>query len=296
MRKISIILLWWSRTDEIEKMSIECLESVLNNTLYPEYDVIIVENKCLENPNCCPSKYLQNLKHPKVKVYPQTENLGFIRGNNVGIDLAGNNDVLLLNNDTLVPKGWLAPMMVSLNSHPDCALMMPVQIHRGSKEYMALEGNLDEIMKLMEGTIAKFAGRPQDKKMVSGNWLPLCATIMTRLAINKVGKIDEALGLGGFDDIDYSWRCLDEGLNLYLVGGSRIFHHYGQSFHFHEGLAEKWVDYGNYVKKKHGATQSGDNAMYRIKDKDEHWFRQNIHQLKPEDIIKFEEIYGKKDD
>jgi len=293
MRKISIILLWWARTQELEEMSQKCLESIIENTKYPEYEIIIIENQCLENVKCFPSEYLKSLKNPKISVHTQTENLGFIRGNNLGMRLAGDNDVLLINNDTLVPKGWLTPLVLTVNSQPNLAVCMPPQIHRGSHEYIDLQGDLDKVMEHMNATIENANGDPKATMMKNGNWLPLCCTIITRRAINKVGFLDEKLGLGGFDDIDYCWRCIDEGLELWLVGGSRVFHHYGQSFHFHAGLAEKWVDYGKYLIEKQDATQSTDNAIYRIKDKPEEWYRRCTHKIKPEDMLKFEALYGK---
>jgi len=288
MRKISIILLWWSRTPDLEKMAKECLLSILENTKYPAYEVIVIENKSMH-----PSKFLREFKHDKVRIFLQDTNLGFVKGNNLGFKLAGDNDVLLLNDDTLVPVGWLQPIITTLENNPDCGMAMPGQIHKGSKEYFEYEGNIPNILDYLAKIIFKNRLKDMSGKMQSGNWLPLCATAITRKALNEVGYLDEEFGLGGFEDVDYSWRCLDAGLSLYITSGSAIFHHYGQSFHYHEGLSEIWVEKGKYLLNKHNATQDTENNSYRIKDKSEDWFRNNLHKIKPEDIKKFEAIYGK---
>lgn len=272
-RMVSIILLWWSRTQELEKMAQDCLKSILENTIYPAYEIIIIENnptvlkKVKATDSVYPSKFLQELKHDKVRIFHQDENLGFIKGNNLGIKLAGDNDVLLLNDDTLVPVGWLSPLMETVNNHPDCAMAMPIQIHKGSKEYFEFSGDIPTIMDYLRNIIFKNKIKDLSSKMTYGNWLPLCATIITRKAINKVGYLDEEFGLGGFEDTDYSWRCIDAGLSLYLTSGSAIFHHYGQSFHYHEGLSEVWVDKGKYLMDKHNAKQDSQGNVFRYKDK-----------------------------
>ena len=263
---ISIIMLWWSHTEELEKLAQECLNSVLENTLYPNYEIIIIENKAK-----FPSKFLREFKHEKVRIYFQDENLGFIKGNNLGFDLAGKNDVLLLNNDTQVPVGWLTPIMLSLKNNPDCGMLMPVQIHKGSKEFFDADGNIPKILNEVADRIAKTKHIDKASPMINGNWLPLCATVITRRAIVEVGKLDEKFLLGGFEDTDYSWRCIDEGFKLYVTSGSAIFHHYGQSFHYHGGYSEVWVETGKYLMDKHNAKQDSQGNVYREKDKPINW-------------------------
>jgi GT2 family glycosyltransferase len=271
MRKVSIILLWWSRTPELETMSQECLSSILKNTAYPEYEVIIVENKSIH-----PSKFLREFQpktpeEERVKISIQDENLGFVKGNNLGIELAGANDVLMINNDILVPAGWLTPIVKIADDFDDCAMAMPTQIHKGSKEYLDLGCDIDKVLSLATDRIAKNKDVNKASKMQQGNWLPLCATLVTRKAIDKVGLLDENFKLGGFEDTDYSWRCLDAGFNLYVTSGSFIWHYYGQSFHYHQGYAEVWVETGKYLMQKHSAEQDSHGNVFRWKDKPEGW-------------------------
>lgn len=265
-RKMSIILLWWSHTKELEKMAQECLDSVLKNTLYPNYEIIIIENKAE-----FPSEFLRSFKHEKVTIHFQDENLGFIKGNNLGMDLAGDNDVLLLNNDTQVPVGWLAPIMLSLEKNPDCGMLMPIQIHKGSNEFFSADGDIPKILNLLAERIDRAKHIDKASPMINGNWLPLCATVITRKSINKTGKLDEKFLLGGFEDTDYSWRCLDAGFTLCVTSGSSIFHHYGQSFHYHGGYSEVWVETGKYLMEKHNAKQDSKGNVYRECDKPEGW-------------------------
>jgi len=248
MRKVSIILLWWTRTPEIEALSIKCLHSILRNTVYPEYEIIIVRNKCDE----CEGSFLNDFQHEKVKIIFNPDNKGFVKGNNQGFDLAGRRDVLLLNNDTEVAKGWLTPLMLGLEKYPDAGMVMSTQIHRGSKEYEEFDKDIEKIIEWASGKTndANIFGHTYHK-MIGGNWFPLCVTLIKRELIDAIGYLDEEFKLGGHEDVDWSWRTLDAGFNLYLCGTSYIFHYYGMSFHFHQGYAEVWVETGKYLIKKH---------------------------------------------
>lgn len=276
-RKISIILLWWSYTQELEDLAQTCLKSIINNTLYPNYEIIVIENKPdtdsgkKSSSEVYPSKFLEEFTHKRVRVFRQDENLGFIRGNNLGMDIADNTDVLLLNNDTQVPKGWLAPIVLSLDKNPKCGMLMPSQVHKGSHEFFEANGDIPEILKQLEVGIVRYKHVDKSSPLTNGNWLPLCATVITREAINKVGKLDEKFLLGGFEDTDYSWRCIDGGFDVCVTSGSAIFHHYGQSFHYQGGYSEVWAETGKYLISKHNCKQDSKGNVYREKDKPVGW-------------------------
>lgn len=98
MEKIAIIILNYLNY----KDTIECVESIKNDT-YLEKDIIIVDN-CSNNESW---EVLSKRYNKKDRVYmiKSEENLGFARGNNLGIEFARNKlnseFILLVNNDTV---------------------------------------------------------------------------------------------------------------------------------------------------------------------------------------------------
>lgn len=98
MEKVAIVILNYLNY----KDTIECIES-LNYDIYPEKNVIIVDNGS-KNESW---KELNKLYKDKKDIYllRNEENLGFAKGNNLGIDFARKNlkckFVLLVNNDTI---------------------------------------------------------------------------------------------------------------------------------------------------------------------------------------------------
>src|SRR5439155_13585145 len=82
-----------------------CLESLLANTDYPSYEVVVIDNASGDGT----PDYLRQLArlHEHVRVVLNEDNVGFPRACNQGLALANGDLLVLLNNDTMVPPGWL---------------------------------------------------------------------------------------------------------------------------------------------------------------------------------------------
>ena len=100
--KASIIIVSYNGLDLIRN----CVTSILERTVYPNYEVIIVDNNSVAEVKA----YLIELQRtaPRVRVVLNDTNKGFAAANNIGLRQAQSSDfVILLNNDTIVPRGWL---------------------------------------------------------------------------------------------------------------------------------------------------------------------------------------------
>ena len=78
------------------KMTNECIESIIKNTKDIEYEIILVDNGSIDG-----SKDYFETKTGIKYVY-SSENLGFGRGNNLGLKKASGRNILFLNSDTLL--------------------------------------------------------------------------------------------------------------------------------------------------------------------------------------------------
>src|SRR5262249_1705807 len=76
-----------------------CLESILRNTDYPNYEVIVIDNNSTDGT----PEYLHRLalEQERVKILLNPQNLGFARANNQGIAQSCGERLVLLNNDTI---------------------------------------------------------------------------------------------------------------------------------------------------------------------------------------------------
>ncbi|MBI2011802.1 glycosyltransferase family 2 protein [Candidatus Daviesbacteria bacterium] len=93
-----------------EKVIRDTLDSLLNLN-YPKknYEIIVVDNNSKDKSKEILNKYANNYKN--IKLIFLNKNLGFSRGNNVGIKKAKGEFVALLNNDCVVEKNWLKELV-----------------------------------------------------------------------------------------------------------------------------------------------------------------------------------------
>ncbi len=83
-----------------------CIELVLRDADRPPGRVIVIDDR---SPEPKLSSWLDaQAAKSRVVLLRNRRNLGFVASVNRGIEAAGTNDVVLLNNDTEVPNGWLA--------------------------------------------------------------------------------------------------------------------------------------------------------------------------------------------
>lgn len=97
--KISIVIVTynnWSFTKQ-------CLDSLFANSDYPNLEIIVVDNASQDETRIELSKII----HPQLKVILSPINEGFAGGNNRGIKESTGDYIILLNNDTIVPHGWV---------------------------------------------------------------------------------------------------------------------------------------------------------------------------------------------
>ncbi|HVQ36099.1 MAG TPA: glycosyltransferase, partial [Pyrinomonadaceae bacterium] len=148
-----------------------CLEHLWARTLYANFEVIVVDNG--GDPEIV--KYLQEsaAKNPQLKVILNSENVGFARANNIGIEAAGDCEyVVLLNDDTIVTRYWLARLLRYLHDKP-VGLIGPVTNNIGNEgkvevDYRIVDyQDVDVMEEFAQRRAREFAGRSFDIPMLA---------------------------------------------------------------------------------------------------------------------------------
>lgn len=105
--KVSIIIVNWNCKHLLKA----CLASVFNQT-YKNYEVILVDNASTDGS----VEYVKK-EFPKTKIIVNEKNLGWAGGNNIGIEKASGELIVLLNPDTIVRKNWLEELVKAVMSN-----------------------------------------------------------------------------------------------------------------------------------------------------------------------------------
>lgn len=90
------------------------IEDTINSLLmlnYPKdkYEIIVVDNNSQDQSREILTKYAK--EYPNIRLFFLNKNLGFSKGNNIGIKKAKGEFVALLNNDCVVESGWLRELV-----------------------------------------------------------------------------------------------------------------------------------------------------------------------------------------
>lgn len=177
---VSIIILNWNKKD----LTRNCLNSILKNTEYPYYEIIVVDN----GSNDGSPQMIKN-EYPMVKLIENKRNLGFSKGNNIGIKYSKGDYIFLLNNDTEVTNNWLNSAVKVANSSSKigivgCKLLFPdgkIQHAGGWMDERAM-GHLYGYGEVDKGQYNKI----YEVEFVSG-----AAMLIKKEVIDKIGLLDE---------------------------------------------------------------------------------------------------------
>ena len=202
---------------------VDCVGS-LNKVTYQNYDIIVVHN----GPE---DIALRNALYPIsqhiTKVIDTEENLGFARGNNLGIMQALEDEaeyILLLNDDTEVSPGFLTRLIEVAEVQQDAGMLGPkVFLYDQPQKIWFAGARFDQ--KVCEIVTSEFdqADEPEDSKCVESDYVTGCALLIKRKVVERIGLLDERFFLY-WEDVDWGLRCNKAGFRNLMVTRSHIWH------------------------------------------------------------------------
>ena len=208
----------------------QCIQSILLGTERP-YMLILVDNGSTDGV----SEYFDSIAD--ATVIHSDANLGFAGGVNLGLERAEGH-ALLLNSDTIVPRGWLGRLEKALEQSDNIGMVGPMSnCVSGSQQIPGLAfSSLDEVNAYADTWSHEHAGQLRDVARLVGFCLLIRDTVL-----KEVGRFDEAYGIGNFEDDDYCLRVLRAGYRLCVAEDAFIFHYGGRTFAGMGILDDAWV-------------------------------------------------------
>ena len=150
-------------------------------------------------------------------------NLGFSGGNNVGMRAATGNILILINQDTVVHKGWLQALVDTLHDSTvgmvGCKIYNPDGTIQHAGAYLSSGRGNGLHVGRDEKDNATF-DQMCDVEYVTGACLAL-----SRSTLTAVGFLDEGFNPAYYEDVDWCYRVKQAGLRVVYIPTARLTHH-----------------------------------------------------------------------
>ena len=252
---LSIIIVSWN----VSKLLYDCLQSIAENKGELAVEVIVVDSASSDDT---PEMVAQEF--PWVYLIACDENVGFPRGNNLGMAHANGRFILLLNPDTQIVGHALQTMIAYLESNPEIGMVGPQLLNsdgtvQSSRRRFPTLGTAFFESTWLEPYAPKailedyFVLDVPDDKIATVDWV-VGACMMTRYEIaESVGGMDEAYFMYS-EELDWCRRVKQAGWDVVYLPTAQVVHHYGKSSD--QAVTHRHINFNRaklrYFRKYHG--------------------------------------------
>jgi GT2 family glycosyltransferase len=211
---VSIVILDWNGENTIR----ECLSSVMNLN-YPSFEVIVVDNASSDK-----SPRIVSDEFPTTKQIINKTNLGFAGGVNVGIRQAKGDFVAILNNDAMLDRNWLAPLVESMHRYPKIGIIGGPVLFYGKKGVIWSAGNKVDLFTGLGWSVGRGKSVNQSSaEMNDIDYVNFCAALIRREVFDRIGLLNENYFVG-WEDADFGIFAAAAGYDCSIVPSSLAWH------------------------------------------------------------------------
>ena len=249
--KVAMIIL----TCNQKKMLKEALDSVIKKTDYKNYKIFLVDNGSEDRHDLMVKK-----KFPKVEVIRNEKNLGYSKGNNIGIKKASEiykpDYFVLLNDDIeMTNKNWLSKMIEIAKSDKKIGIVGSQSIYPNGS-FQSSGGYLKrwvitQILEFKKGAV------------LDVDHLDMVCVLVKKELMNKIKGFDEIFTPFLLEDTDYCLRAKKAGYSIKLDTSVKVIHKKSQTIESMKNKRKLLIRFKNDIifSRRH---LTGWNKFFRI--------------------------------
>jgi GT2 family glycosyltransferase len=201
-----------------------CFESLFARTEWPNLEVLAIDNGSTDGTLELLDGFRR--RHANLQVVALGQNAGFPAACNIGLARAAGDPVVLLNNDTVLTRGWLTALVRHLVEDRRLGMVGPVT-NAIANEARVEVGYTD--LRRLPAWAAEWI-RAHDGETIPISMLAFFCVALRRAAYESIGPLDERFGLGLFEDGDYNRRARARGWKIRCARDSFVHHWQYASF------------------------------------------------------------------
>lgn len=258
MAQIDIITPVYIQNEDMVQMTLACFDSIYNVT--DQARIIVVDNG--SDPDMSGEIHRSmTLDERNFLWFRSEENLGFVKGTNLGLAASTAPYIVFQNNDTIVYDDIYTRMCRACKTE-DVGVIGPVSsggwqnvenLAKNFRAFRALHLGILPPEKVAQTISKAFSGQVRFCDSKTGMVAFFCA-MMRREIIERVGYLSEAFGIGLGDDDDYCARIKQAGYRAYLALDCYCHHYHRTTFkelYSNEEITEKQHEAMDILKQRY---------------------------------------------
>jgi GT2 family glycosyltransferase len=251
---LSIIIVSWNVRDLLAT----CLRSIMAGQGDLALEVIVVDSASADGTAALVAE-----QFPWVRLIARPDNVGYARGNNLGLAAARGRALMLLNPDTEIVGEALPRMLALLDGRPEIGVLGPQLLNPDGSVQSSRRRFPTLATGLFESTwLAPLAPRQllahyfmldlPDDEIAAVDWLTGACLLVRRAAAEAAGPLDEAYFMYS-EELDWCRRIKAAGWQIVYYPKAQVIHHQGKSSE--QAVTERHIHFQRaklrYFKKHH---------------------------------------------
>lgn len=216
-----------------KELTCDCVKDILENKslIGIDYEIIVVDNNSGDDS----IKYIGE-KFPNIKIVESKTNLGFGKGNNIGVENSTGDYLVLLNSDVFIKNTDINLLLSSFEKKGDIGFLgCKVLNQDGTIQSVGYDfpSFLNEIKINILFWNYKFIKNIRyktykNKGLFSTDWISGCFMVCKKDTYKSIGGFDESIFMYS-EDLDICSRANNLGMRNYVNDEVSVYHLHGKS-------------------------------------------------------------------